>query len=189
MGLRSISVSFRNDDQQAVAAAHQMCFPGQRAVISPPADGWTTLYDERLDSFQEADVTAIASSICCRLACPALGLSVLHSDYFDVWAFDIDGQLAIRFSDVVSGAVDTADATSLAGIGEQVANLFQLQGLAPSLQSVIESRCVILMDEKVQSLCELLGIRFFGWSYFVAVAELDEDDDFELEGKEFLHVP
>ena len=96
MGLRSISLSYRIDSQDAIVAATRGCSLVS-AHVSPSLNGWVTVFDERLDSFQRTDILDIGSRLCTTCGCAAVGLGVLHSDYFYLWVFDATGKLAACF--------------------------------------------------------------------------------------------
>jgi hypothetical protein len=185
MGLRCISLSFRIDSQEAIVGVHEQVFPGRRALVSPSLNGWVTLLDERLDSFQKAEIIGIASSVCVRCDCPAIALAVLHSDYFYLWLFDALGQLVTQFSS--EPGVECSRPPE-----EVIPELVDVLHVGASREALLNvlTQHEIFADHTLWAFGELLGIRHLGLSYGQAITEWDDiDDNFQPGWARFQHLP
>jgi len=172
MGLCCISLSFLIDRQDAVVTAHQKLFPGRRALVSPAINGWVTLADERLDSFQQADVLEVGSQICATCGCPALGLGVLHSDYFYLWVFDASGGLAAHFTT----ERDAPSSQSPEAAVDKLVRICDKEDVSAELLRALTKK-EVFADFRLSAVGNLLGISHLGLSYHQAIAEWDEIDE------------
>ncbi len=184
MGLRSISLSYRIDSQDAIVAAHERLFARQRALVSPSLNGWVTVFDERLDSFQRTDILDIGSRICAMCGCAAVGLGVLHSDYFYLWVFDATGKLAACFSS--EPGVPSSQPPE-----EAIRNLVSIFGMRVTPEALLSAltKREVFADQTLWSVANLLGVRHLGLTYSQAITEWDDiDDGFQPGWEQFRHL-
>ena len=87
MGEFFVNYQIRSTDQsQVVAAAGELV--QRRAYISPPANGWVTLYDENSDSQDAYEIGRIGSELSARLGTVVFAFIVHDSAMFLYYLFD-----------------------------------------------------------------------------------------------------
>ncbi len=166
----------------AFTAAH----PTGSAFISPCTNGYTTMFAERLDSFEEHDLLETTAPICVLLGCSAIALSVIQSDHLYAWAFDQSGRLAAWVSTRGAG-LEIPDSERRHQFA-LIAELAGRSGAAPLLERCFDEY-QLFADWKLMKVTAALGISHFGYTYTMLVSELAELDEDCLPGvAEFLAV-
>lgn len=92
MGAFYSNIHLRTTDRAAVEAAWEAYWYEQgaasRAWVSPPYDGWTTLFDWQTDQMEPDTLRALTSFVSERTACTGLAFQVQDSLLAEYWLFN-----------------------------------------------------------------------------------------------------
>jgi len=184
MGSFFTNFHIRTDSQDKVRAALTPLVKG-RAYVSPPGNGWVTLYDEASDDQDETIICKTAEALSKKLHTAVLAFLVHDSDVAKYWLYR-DGKLADEFNsapDYFGESVSKATRARVRGKSEALRPLC-VSGAATMgrLEAILHPAGgqPLMAEDTVTDLAELLGIdavrATIGFRYF------------EEEGRKFFRT-
>jgi hypothetical protein len=191
MGASFTNLHIRNAATQAICATLPKLTPS-RAYVSPPSNGWVTVYLEVTEDQNEKTLCAFASGLSRTLKTDVLGFLVHHSDIAAYWLYR-NGVLTDEFNsapDYFGGSIDDATRVRVRGDTDVLLPLCVDGTTRAQLDEVLHPADgpPTFAEEIVTDLTKLLGIddarASLGFNYFNEEGEqlLPDAGDFEPVG-------
>jgi hypothetical protein len=160
MGAFIVNYQIRTESVGAVRTVLEKLISA-RAAISPPQNGWVTVYDEESDSQDDTMIRTIASGISRALKSDVIAFLVHDSDIASYWLYQF-GNLLDEFNsapDYFGGVVDTAARNRVRGNPERLLPLCVPGTTIDQIDCVIHpSEKITFAEDYLTSLAPLLGI-------------------------------
>ena len=147
MSASFVNYHVRSDDPEAVAAAVTGLVQG-RAYLTPPADGWVTLYDEVSERQDAYEIGRVAGELSAALATAVFAFVVAEGTLFVYYLFE-GGDLLDEYNSDPPPAADVArvdPSTWFAGRPEVL-----VQFCAPGTDVEVLSRLLARVDTRHES--------------------------------------
>jgi hypothetical protein len=164
-----------------------------RAYVSPPANGWVTIYDEASDDQDESIICKVAEGLSKKLRTTVVAFLVHDSDVAMYWLYR-DGELADEFNSAPDYFGQSVSKTTLArvrGKSEVLRPLCVEGATMGRLEAVLHPAGgqPLMAEDTVTDIAELLGIdavrATMGFRYFEEEGEevLPDISEFQPIGK------
>ena len=165
-----------------------------RAYVSPPANGWITVYDEASDDQDETIICKMAEGLSKKLRTAVVAFLVHDSDVAMYWLYR-DGKLADEFNsapDYFGESVSKATRARVRGKSEALRPLCVEGATMGRLEAVLHPAGgqPLMAEDTVTDIAELLGIdgarATVGFRYFEEEGEeiLPDVSEFQPVGKD-----
>ena len=173
MGAFLTNYHIRTDDLDAARDAVNALAPNSRAYLSPPKNGWVTLYDEHSDNQDDAVLRRVAMGLSRRLATHVIAFLVHDSDILMYFAYG-RGQLLDEFNSAPDYFGEDVDDETRARVRGDAAALLPLCPAGTTLEQVeaVLHPAVpdVFVERTLEDLAIVLGIdpsrASLGFRYF-----------------------
>jgi hypothetical protein len=164
----------------------------KRAYVSPPTNGWVTVYDEESDSQDDAVIRKVAAALSKTLNTVVLAFLVHDSDIAMYWLYE-SGRLCDEFNsnpDYFGEPVNDATRARVAGKTDALLPLCKPGTAHAELEEALHPADgpPLMAEDMVDDLARLLGIddtrASLGFNYFDSEGRelLPDADEFETVG-------